>query len=185
MRARERPKFMAFPPPPCICRMKKIHTPTSRSMGKPLKPAASCTRVALPAALPLTSTFFSIRRLTRPRTCGAWSARFCCSMFYLQACAPAWLQTVSDRRPPDSESQNRHSLHHALWLLEHIKKHNHRQDDNGPQHQVATHLVQHCLRYVFRALRHTVGDPGHSPRKQSNTTCVRSMSAITPTGPAA
>ncbi|HZF61338.1 MAG TPA: hypothetical protein VEZ52_06915, partial [Desulfovibrio sp.] len=35
--------------------------------------------------------------------------------------------------------------------LEHIEKHDHRQDDYRPQHQVATYLIQHCLRYVFRA----------------------------------
>ena len=33
MRALLLPKARAFPPPACICRMKKIQTPMSRSMG--------------------------------------------------------------------------------------------------------------------------------------------------------
>ncbi len=60
--ARDRPKLSALPPaPPCIWRMKKTHTPMSRSMGNQLT-----SRVMyqgwLSAGSALISTFLSSRR---------------------------------------------------------------------------------------------------------------------------
>ena len=69
-RARERPKLMALPPPPCIWRMKKIQTPMSSSMGN-----HDTSRVMYQGCSSggwaLTSTFLSSRRDTSSLSRGA------------------------------------------------------------------------------------------------------------------
>ena len=70
IRARERPKFMARPPPFCIWRMKKIQTPTRSSMGnqdtsKVMYQGDSSSGSAT------TSIFFCISEPTRLGSSGA------------------------------------------------------------------------------------------------------------------
>ena len=75
-----------------------------------------------------------------------------------------------------------HPLQTGLRLLEHIKKHDHRQDDNRPQHQVATELIQRCLRYDFSA-PNGAASTGFTPGlERENTTCMRPVSNQTVRG---
>ena len=62
--ARERPKLIALPPPPCIWRMKNIHTPTSSSIGNQ-ETSKVMYQGDSSGGSALISTFFSIKRCTR------------------------------------------------------------------------------------------------------------------------
>ena len=69
-RARLFPKAIALPPPPCICLMKKIHTPMSRSIG-----SQETRRVIYQgessAGFAEILTPFSLRRAIAPASLGA------------------------------------------------------------------------------------------------------------------
>ncbi len=69
-----------------------------------------------------------------------------------------------------------HPLQTGLRLLEHIKKHDHREDDNRPQHQVATELIQHCLRYDFGAPDGAASTGSTPGLERKTTTCMRPVS---------
>ncbi len=70
MRALERPKLMALPPPLCIWRIKKIQTPMSNSMGNQ-DTSNVMYQGDSSGGSALISTFFSISLPTRPASCGA------------------------------------------------------------------------------------------------------------------
>jgi len=68
-RARLLPKDIALPPPACIWRMKKIHTPISRSMGN--QDMRIMYQGFSSIGLAVILTFFSRNIATRPSSLGA------------------------------------------------------------------------------------------------------------------
>ncbi len=70
-RARLLPKPMARPPPTCIWRMKKIHTPISSSIGNHETRTPNSDGMFSSTGDAVIRTPFSIRRETRPGSVGA------------------------------------------------------------------------------------------------------------------
>ncbi len=70
-RARDLPKPMARPPPPCIWRMKKIHTPISSSIGNQLISTPNKVGTFSSGGAAFTVTFFASSCDTRPGSLGA------------------------------------------------------------------------------------------------------------------
>ena len=68
-RARLLPKDMALPPPTCIWRMKKIHTPISRSMGNQFTSSTKYQGESS-SGLAAMRMFFSLSVFTSPGSLG-------------------------------------------------------------------------------------------------------------------
>ena len=70
-RARDLPKPIALPPPDCIWRMKKIHTPMSRSIGNQETRTPRSDGMLSSVGMALIRTSCWVRRLTRFGSAGA------------------------------------------------------------------------------------------------------------------